>query len=293
MGKDICNQGIYRITNKINNKVYIGSSINLSRRKTDHFSTLKNNRHRNSHLQRAFNLYGKDNFYWEVVEYVQTCESTEETLITLEQKWMDKLQAYDDSYGYNICPVAGRANKGICTEETRRKLSLAGIGRIPWNKGISVPLEIKIKISNSLKGRIAVNKGKTISEETRKKISEASKGNTYSKGKVPWNKGVPLSEEQKLNLSEKNKGKTASEETKTKMSLIRKGVDKSEEHKINIGKANRKPVINITTGKIYNSVNEAQEDYGLLKSHISVVCKGKRKRACGCEWAYYKGDIDD
>ena len=47
--------GIYKITNLTNGMVYIGSSINIEIRLKHHFRELKNNRHKNRHLQNAFN----------------------------------------------------------------------------------------------------------------------------------------------------------------------------------------------------------------------------------------------
>lgn len=49
--------GIYQIYNPINNKRYIGSSINVERRLKEHLRNLEKNRHCNDHLQSAYNKY--------------------------------------------------------------------------------------------------------------------------------------------------------------------------------------------------------------------------------------------
>ena len=54
--------GIYMIKNTINNKKYIGSSVNIAHRKCTHFRELCSGIHSNEHLQSAFNKYGKENF---------------------------------------------------------------------------------------------------------------------------------------------------------------------------------------------------------------------------------------
>jgi len=54
--------GIYKIVNLVNDKIYIGSSINLKNREKDHFKDLKGNYHSNRYLQYAFNKYGENNF---------------------------------------------------------------------------------------------------------------------------------------------------------------------------------------------------------------------------------------
>jgi excinuclease UvrABC nuclease subunit len=84
--------GIYKITNQINNKFYIGSSKDLSRRKKDHFRLLKKGVNHSVLLQRAVNKYGIDNFIFEII-----VECSQELLFTIEQKLVDDL-----SPEYNI-----------------------------------------------------------------------------------------------------------------------------------------------------------------------------------------------
>ena len=79
--------GIYKITNQINGKFYIGSSKDLSRRKKDHFRLLKKGINHSILLQRAVNKYGIDNFIFEVI-----AECSEELLFTIEQKLVDELK---------------------------------------------------------------------------------------------------------------------------------------------------------------------------------------------------------
>lgn len=66
--------GIYKIINKINNKYYIGSSCNCigayGNRKGSHFSRLRRNKHKNPHLQNAYNKYGEKNFQFIIIEEV-------------------------------------------------------------------------------------------------------------------------------------------------------------------------------------------------------------------------------
>ena len=66
--------GIYVITNKINNKVYIGQSIDIRVRWWGHRCELNRNSHYNKHLQGAWNKYGEDNFDFSVLE---ECEQEE------------------------------------------------------------------------------------------------------------------------------------------------------------------------------------------------------------------------
>lgn len=93
------NIGIYKITNLLNNKIYIGStSKSFNIRWGNHKSKLKDNKHYNKHLQYAYNKYGSDNFKYEILE---VC--LKEDLIKREQYYIDTLKPQ-----YNINPEANR-----------------------------------------------------------------------------------------------------------------------------------------------------------------------------------------
>ena len=60
---------IYRITNTINNKCYIGQTKDYEQRFAEHKRLLRRNKHQNPHLQSAWNKYGEKNFSFDVIEY--------------------------------------------------------------------------------------------------------------------------------------------------------------------------------------------------------------------------------
>ena len=62
--------GIYQIKNLINNKIYIGSTINLKQRFNDHKKLLRHNKHPNNHLQSSWIKHGESNFVFELIEQV-------------------------------------------------------------------------------------------------------------------------------------------------------------------------------------------------------------------------------
>ncbi len=109
--------GIYKITNKINQKFYIGSSERIRGRWVEHLYLLRSNQHTSTHLQNAWNLYKEENFTFEILE-----ECSKDILIKREQYYLDTLlfaQEYirrEDSrfleLGYNINPTAGKNRKG-------------------------------------------------------------------------------------------------------------------------------------------------------------------------------------
>ena len=51
-----------------------------------------------------------------------------------------------------------------------------------------------------------------------------------------------------------------------------------------------RPVLNVTTGKVYPTMSEAAADCGLRHQSISNVVNGYCKTAGGYEWRYADGD---
>lgn len=87
--------GIYKITNQINGKVYIGQAIDIQKRWERHKSVYnKPNSHEyDYHIYRGFRTYGLDNFKFEVIE-----ECTESELNEREIYWISYYNSYRDGY---------------------------------------------------------------------------------------------------------------------------------------------------------------------------------------------------
>ena len=88
--------GIYKITNKINGKVYIGKSKNIEKRFTQHKYGLNNNSNHNIHFQNAWNKYGEENFEFEIIHL---CDK--KYLDDLEIYYIYHYNSYESDYGYN------------------------------------------------------------------------------------------------------------------------------------------------------------------------------------------------
>lgn len=80
--------GIYMMSCNGTDKVYIGETVNLSRRLQKHFSLLRKNKHSNPIWQNVFNKYGEENITVEVLEYLNTVDELE--LKKIEQNWQKK-----------------------------------------------------------------------------------------------------------------------------------------------------------------------------------------------------------
>jgi len=89
------NCGIYKIENKINNKIYIGQSKNIKSRIYNHKKRLALGNHYNSHLQESYNKYGLKCFNFETIEYCN-----ENLLNEREIFWIKKLNTFNN--GYNL-----------------------------------------------------------------------------------------------------------------------------------------------------------------------------------------------
>lgn len=112
--------GIYKIVNTENGKIYIGQSINIKHRKNCHNYDLKNNRHKNPYLQKAYNK-NPEAFKFEVL-----CICEEKELNDLEIYYINKYKTTNAKYGYNL--DKGGNGAGRMSEETKKKISEAKKG---------------------------------------------------------------------------------------------------------------------------------------------------------------------
>lgn len=205
---------IYRITNLINGKTYIGQH-KYKKLDDSYMGSGKI-------LKQAIKKYGIENFKKEIlysrIQYKETADDIERFAIAKERA-IEKAE-------YNIANGGQGGNLG---DVVNKKISEALKGK---NKGKHHTDEVRKKMSESRIGKHhteetkrkigEANKGKYISEKTKKRLSESLKG------KAAWNKGKtykskPCPEETKKKISETLMGHNVSEKTKEKLSKIYKG----------------------------------------------------------------------
>ena len=134
--------GVYTITNLINNKIYVGSTVfDFKYRESTHFTRLKKQQHSNIHLQRAWNKYGESNFKFEILE-----EWEPEYCLSMEQYWINMLDSCNKLIGYNILPNASNRAGSKHTVETIEKMRIIRKGT---NVGSNNPMFGKSGLLNS------------------------------------------------------------------------------------------------------------------------------------------------
>ena len=194
----------------------------------------------------------------------------------------DMINCYVSKMGYGIC-IKGYMNK----ENKKNKKFLTNC---TWGgegiSGFHHSEETKLMMSES-------HKGKQFSEEHKQNLREANKGK--NKGKMVGEKNPMFGKNAYANKTEEEM-----EEIRRKKSNSMKGKNAGEKSAM-WGKPahNRRKVICITTGKIFNSVTEASNYYNVARNTISFCCKvklksaGKLKDGTKLQWKYLEEDDNE
>lgn len=168
---------IYKIRNVINDKFYVGSTVDSRKRFWAHRKALRLGNHDCIYLQRAWDKYGEDCFKFEIVEQL----SSKEELYPAEQKWLD--EHFGKEYCYN---VAAHADSPMRDASPEFRAKHAQIMRDYYSEnshpreGLKHDAATLEMMSQNRKGKHAGENhyryGKTVSEEIRKKIGDAQRG---------------------------------------------------------------------------------------------------------------------
>jgi len=128
---------IYKATNTINQKSYVGKTENtFDKRKSDHLTDAK--RDKGFAFHSAIRKYGEENFVWEIVED----NITGDAVLNQKEEYYISLYESFGPKGYNMTK-GGEGQKGwVPSEETRAKWSEQRRGKDPWNKGTAKPKKV-------------------------------------------------------------------------------------------------------------------------------------------------------
>lgn len=169
--------GVYLIYCSANEKGYIGSSLRVQSRFTNHRHDLRRGRHPNTHLQKAYLKYGEETLSYLLVEAVPR-PTTPEILLERENHYLMQL---DETLVFNVVIPALLSMVGY-KRKPEQVAALAAFNRgNQYAKGLQVSPEIRAAVSARFKGkpvppdllarRVATRKI-TMSHPDRKQIGE-------------------------------------------------------------------------------------------------------------------------
>jgi group I intron endonuclease len=190
--------GIYCLTNKINNKSYIGKSNNLRERIGIHRNSSRRKKN-DCYIKRAIRKYGWENFDVFILhtqdkynngELLEIETNLIKTINTLVPNGYNILESSTGCNGYHHTAEAKEKIKNSSsgrrhTDEAKRLLSLSHIGSKNPMYGKQMSEETKLRISKSSSGEKNHFFGKTHSEETKRKMREMRAKQDCSKYKLP------------------------------------------------------------------------------------------------------------
>lgn len=124
---------MYGIYNKINHKIYIGSTTKPVVRFYEHLVSGDNS---NLHLQNSIKKEGLESFSVFIFEVISNSPYiTNKDMLKVEQKYLDY---FPSEQKYNFARIAGGGGR-IMTIEERKSISVrmkgVNVGRAPVNKG--------------------------------------------------------------------------------------------------------------------------------------------------------------
>lgn len=216
--------------------------------------------------------------------YMHTCPNGKRYIGITCQKPKNRWNA---GHGYKGCSYFSRAIEKYGWENIRHDVLATGLTKesAEWNE------KRLIFILRTNCSEFGYNldsggfHGKEISDETRRKLSATRRGK-------------PRSAETIRKMSESRRGekhplygKHLSEETRRRISASGKGLKRSAETRKRISLAKMKPVFNLETGEIFESIDAAAAQYGVSRCCIGDCCAGRQKTSAGYHFSFVNDRI--
>jgi group I intron endonuclease len=261
---------VYKLTNKVNGKVYVGKSNNPSERLIRHFSTAKtgsDQNHKYQLIHKAIAKYGKENFVFKILE---ECMS-EQIAYEQEMAWIEKLKSNDRKFGYN--QNEGGLGGHTPNEDVRQQISASLTGRINSLPGLLKKLhklfsfvpEYKdiYKSENEIRKEkerlqiisdLGVQKIEKLNDDVKRLVLKLNDFDCFRKTDIAdalgielktvryvlqrYKNGVPTEEQKHINRSNAHKGKKFSDEHKQNISAANVGKTMPQISRKKISEAN-------------------------------------------------------
>jgi group I intron endonuclease len=288
---------VYKITNLINNKLYIG--ITNQGFKTRWYKHCSDSIHGSEFpLHNALRKYGIDNFSVEVLEVCETIDQLKQQ----ERYWITELKSRTTENGYNLTDGGDGTFGRKHSDETKDKIRQKALGR-----KLSLETNLLRSLNNYQNKEVAQHDLEGNFIKTFRSASIAAReinGNSNSialcaKGKYKQSGGyiwkytgnIPERIIQPNIIKEKIK-RVTSEEVKQKISESNK-LSWTEERKTkqSVNNPKNKPILQYTLDgefvKEYYNVSDAVKTVGATThTNIAKCARGTRKKACGYIWKY-------
>lgn len=262
--EDLKKSGIYKISNTINEKFYIGSAVNFNNRIRLHKSNFNKQKH-NNHFQNFVNKYGIDTLVFEIIELVLDIDN----LLIREQCYLDLLKPYLKEVGFNISPLAG-STLGVKMPQSHKDATSERMKGKQYRLGQKATEDTKLLISENSIKFWAENPDKK--KEMGNKISKLKKGVPQWVDKPHPNLGKesPCKGQKRDTEFCENLSKRMTENNPMKGKPV--SAKRKEQQSIRLSK----PVYQIDNEnniiKEFKSCKEAQLHLGLSKGSVSRVC---------------------
>lgn len=158
---------LYKITNLMNNKIYIGQTVAPSARWRDHRTAAI--KYPRQVISKAINKYGEDSFVFEIIAECRGQDNADQLEIELIQQYNSHFsggKGYNVNLGGETAPKSEETKEKIRqallgkkhTEERRRNISEAHKGQKAWNAGSEGVM--KPNQTSFQKGKPSPNKGR-------------------------------------------------------------------------------------------------------------------------------------
>lgn len=172
--------GIYKIRNKLNNKTYIGESMNVERRWEEHRNDLNSGVHHSWKLQEDWNNHGEDNFEFSFIKKYNSYRDVitmKSFLIILEYKYIEKYDSIINGYNVeNTYDMIKSNKKGVVSQDSNKYEYMIF-------KSVETILFIKDKIPDSMFD----NNGYMVGWKFMRLISRSKNNNNiYNANVVNW-----------------------------------------------------------------------------------------------------------
>lgn len=277
---------VYKTTNLINGKIYIGQDRNNN---PSYLGSGKK-------LKRAIAKYGKDNF---VKETLETCTSEEE-LNDREAYWISTFNSQSRATGYNISAGGKEGDRSVGQKAFQKGLYQHWLKKYGKEEADKKWEEKRLRLSETIKrtGSPLTNKGRyqlwleKFGKDEADARLENWKKNISLAQQVKKDNGWTHSEEARRKIGEASK-RPMQEHVKAKLRKPKpvgfgEKISKALAGKTRDGSKKKIPVVQYDLNNIFiKEWPSAQEAESALKVfNIYKACKGKSETIGGFKWKY-------